>query len=158
MDDDLSKDIEEFFSVMRRYRLAVTPWVNRGMSMRGINFPQYTVLALLDETGEITMGRLAGKLGTTMGAATNLVDKLVYADLVERKRSTEDRRIVTVKLSAKGSELLGQIQEDGKQVLLPAFSQIPPAELRTYIDVQARLADLLREGWEKKPESREPEP
>ena len=158
MDDELSKDIEDFFSTMRRYRLAVTPWVNRGMSRRGINLPQYTVLALLEETGEITMGRLAAKLGTTMGAATNLVDKLVSAALVDRKRSTEDRRIVTVKLSTKGRDLLGQAREDGKELLSDLFCQIPPADRRTFIEVQGKLANLLREKSEQRAQSDEVAP
>jgi len=157
MEDEMSRDIEDFFSVMRRYRLAVTPWVTSGMSKKGINLPQYTVLALLAETGETTMGKLTANLGTTMSAATNLIDRLLHAGLVERRRSTEDRRIVMAKLTPEGRHVLDVVQADGKKLLSDAFGRVPAAERRTCIQVLDRLARLLREKWDEKTGSAEVE-
>ena len=158
MDDKLAEDIEAFFSVMRRYRLAVTPWVTSGMARRGISLSQYTVLAVLKENGESTMGRLTARLGTTMGATTSLVDRLRHAGLIERKRSTEDRRIVTAKLTPEGRRMLDDLRADGKELVSDAFARIPADDRRTFIDVHKKLAEFLREKWKQRTESVGDEP
>lgn len=107
------------------------------------------MLALLKENGESTMGQLTARLGTTMGAVTSLVDRLRHAGLIERKRSTKDRRIVTAKLTPEGRRMLDEVETDGKELLSEVFGRIPAEDRRTFIEVQGKLAGLLREKWEQ---------
>jgi len=144
MSEDLQQQAEELIVLLRRFRLGVYAWVNRDLAKRGSNLPQYTVLSLLDEMGETSMGPLAEELGTTMGAATNLVDKLVFAELVKRGRDEKDRRIVKVKLTPQGREVLKEITARGASFLAEVLGELSPEERRTYIALERKLGELAR--------------
>jgi DNA-binding MarR family transcriptional regulator len=67
---------------------------------------QMTALIALFEGSPRTMGVLAGELDLTESATTRLVDRLVNMNLVRRERDRQDRRIVRVRLSAYGRQLV----------------------------------------------------
>jgi DNA-binding MarR family transcriptional regulator len=54
----------------------------------------------------ITIGQLAEQLQVAHHTAVELVDRLTRQDLVLREASTEDRRHVHIKLTARGVEIL----------------------------------------------------
>ncbi|HUW58166.1 MAG TPA: MarR family transcriptional regulator [Planctomycetota bacterium] len=146
MEADVLRDSEAFLVQLRRMRLEIVGWAIRRLGPTGVNFPQYALLAVLDEMGEATMTALAGRLGTTLGAATNLVDRLVRSGHVERERSTTDRRVVNVRCTAKGRELLGEVTTDTAAFLGGLFGQVPPEDRRTVIEVCRKIVALMDAG------------
>jgi len=146
MEADVLRDSEAFLVQLRRMRLEIVGWAIRRLGTTGVNFPQYALLAVLDEMGEATMTALAGRLGTTLGAATNLVDRLVRSGHVERERSTTDRRVVNVRCTAKGRELLGEVTTDTAAFLGGLFGQVPPEDRRTVIEVCRKIVALMDAG------------
>ena len=145
MNEDLRKQAEELIVLLRRFRLGLYGLVSKDLAKRGSNLSQYTVLSLLDEMGETSMGPLAEELGTTMGAATNLVDKLVYAGFVKRGRDEQDRRIVKVALTPEGREMFKSSTARGVGFLVELLSQLSPEERRTFMAVKRKLSALARE-------------
>ncbi|MGC8487859.1 MAG: MarR family winged helix-turn-helix transcriptional regulator [Clostridia bacterium] len=67
---------------------------------------QMTALIALSEGAPRTMGVLAWDLGLTESATTRLVDRLVDMNLVRRERDRQDRRVVRVRLSSYGRQLV----------------------------------------------------
>lgn len=67
---------------------------------------QMAALVALAGSGPKTMGTLAWDLGLTESAATRLVDRLVDMNLVRRERDRQDRRVVRVRLSSYGRQLV----------------------------------------------------
>lgn len=67
---------------------------------------QMTALVALSEGSPRTMGVLAWDLGLTESATTRLVDRLVDMNLVRRERDRQDRRVVRVRLSSYGRQLV----------------------------------------------------
>lgn len=55
------------------------------------------------------MGELAWELGLTEGASTRMVDRLVTMNLVRRMRDPSDRRVVRVRLSSYGRQVVDLI-------------------------------------------------
>lgn len=143
VEDNIAKDALDLFVQLRRLRLDIVGWVNKRLTQHGINLPQYTLLEKLDEVDEATMGALSDKLGVTMGAATNLVDRLVHAEHVVRNRSEADRRVVQVKLTDSGRELLYRITDDTAAFLAGFFREIGPEDRRITITALAKVAELL---------------
>jgi len=72
----------------------------------GLSHAQYHLLFGLAERGELTTSRLAAAADVTPATVTQMLDGLVGMGLVERTRSDRDRRVVTVALTDRGSELL----------------------------------------------------
>jgi len=136
---------------LRQMRLDIVNWVTKHLARNeGITFPQYTVLAVLDELGEATMSRLSGVLGTTMGASTNLVDKLVRAGYIERERSTKDRRVVNVRVTPEGREVLNRATDESAKFLAEAFGQVSPEDRKIVIRACTAMVKLMdRYGTEQ---------
>lgn len=73
-----------------------------------LKFSKTELLTMLfiDKKKEITMGELAEMIHSPMSTATGIVDRLVKTGYIRRERSEQDRRIVVLKLTGKGSELI----------------------------------------------------
>ena len=83
----------------------------------GLNRTDTRAIDILDRSGPMTAGELAGQARLTSGAVTALVDRLEAAGLVRRTRDTVDRRRVMIELTPKVAELMapifGPVAEEG---------------------------------------------
>jgi DNA-binding MarR family transcriptional regulator len=77
----------------------------------GISGPQYNILRILRGVGGdgLPCQELGSRMVTRMPDVTRLVDRLESAGLVERRRTPQDRRIVLVRLTRPGRELLARL-------------------------------------------------
>ncbi len=71
----------------------------------GVTYPQYLVLALLWEHGDLTVGDLVTRLRSDYGTVTPLVKRMETQGLVTRTRNPRDERSVTVSLTPEGDAL-----------------------------------------------------
>ncbi len=76
-----------------------------------ITFAQFRAILLLSRAGSQTLSQLSEGLSRARCTVTGLVDRLEAKGLVKRMRSSEDRRLVYVSLTAKGRELAGELKE-----------------------------------------------
>ncbi|MEU4120358.1 MarR family transcriptional regulator [Kitasatospora sp. NPDC028055] len=71
----------------------------------GLTYPQYLVMLVLWEDGDLPVKRIGERLRLDSGTLSPLLKRLEAAGLVRRERSPEDERSVTVSLTAEGSAL-----------------------------------------------------
>lgn len=72
-----------------------------------LSYAQYGLLfGLAERGGQLSASEVAGCADVAPGTATEMLDGLAVAGLIERTRSESDRRIVLVSLTARGSELV----------------------------------------------------
>ncbi|MFE2827176.1 MarR family winged helix-turn-helix transcriptional regulator [Streptomyces sp. NPDC059271] len=71
----------------------------------GLTYPQYLVMLVLWEHGELPVKRLGEHLRLDSGTLSPLLKRLEAAGLVLRERSTRDERSVQVRLTEEGSAL-----------------------------------------------------
>lgn len=98
---------------------------------------QFAVVECLGHKGEMTLGELSGKMLMSCGNITVVVDNLEKDGLVTRSRSSQDRRVIHVRLTSEGESLFQRIfPEHAKRV----------AELAAVLssEEQQQLALLLR--------------
>jgi DNA-binding MarR family transcriptional regulator len=74
----------------------------------GITSTQYNVLRILRGAGKMGLCRneVRDRLVAQVPDVTRLLDRLEESSLIERERSTSDRRLVATRITAKGLELL----------------------------------------------------
>jgi DNA-binding MarR family transcriptional regulator len=81
----------------------------------GLSEPQYNVLRILRGAGTGTGAtglpclEIASRMITRVPDITRLVDRLEAAGLVERARTSEDRRVVLVKITNKGLDAIAPL-------------------------------------------------
>ncbi|MET8035438.1 MarR family transcriptional regulator [Streptomyces sp. NPDC005345] len=71
----------------------------------GLTYPQYLVMLVLWEHGELPVKRLGEHLRLDSGTLSPLLKRLEAAGLVLRERSTRDERSVQVRLTEEGGAL-----------------------------------------------------
>ncbi|PRH77010.1 MarR family transcriptional regulator [Streptomyces solincola] len=107
----------------------------------GLTYPQYLVLLVLWEHGELPVKRIGERLRLDSGTLSPLLKRLEAAGYVERRRSARDERSVTVRPTAEGAALRERAVDVPRRIA--AATGMEPAEvmeLRAGLD---RLTDAL---------------
>ncbi len=78
----------------------------------GLSMPQFSILMQMYYRGDCGISDISDRFEISSAAASQHVDNLVQAGLVERAEDPHDRRVKKVQLSAKGRNLIDKgIQE-----------------------------------------------
>jgi DNA-binding MarR family transcriptional regulator len=96
---------------------------------QGISMAQLHVMNLLERHGEMPMSRLAEMIDVSDSNATGLIDRVEERGFVERIRVATDRRMVMVRLTATGRQILDDIEEGREQILGRVLDQLDPVQL-----------------------------
>lgn len=99
--------------------------------------PQVELLEILASKGAQKMSDLAAELGISLGAVTALADRMARAGMIERQRSTSDRRVILLVLTEHGNRILEEISETRSLVMGRYFGKLTEAEM-------AQMEDLCR--------------
>jgi DNA-binding MarR family transcriptional regulator len=101
----------------------------------GLSGKQYNVLRTVRRAGAAgaSAADIQAELVESGPDVSRLVDRLVRAGLVVRRRSEEDRRAVRVLLSAQGAKLLKTLDEPLVQLHVAQFQRLSKAEIGTLV-------------------------
>ena len=77
----------------------------------GLTYPQYLVLLVLWEHGELSVKNLGAKLRLDSGTLSPLLKRLEAAGWVERRRAVDDERSVVVSLTGAGGTLKERVMQ-----------------------------------------------
>ncbi len=142
MDESTRVDTQTWLGLMRVSCTRLCSLANSCLHKASLNIPQFNALSIISDRNEVTMSVLSRELGVTMGAGTNLMDRLVDNGLVERRRSGTDRRVVKVALTAKGKETLGRGTAMLMEFWSKVFGEIDPADRGKFLGTYRRIFDV----------------
>ncbi|MFF3638995.1 MarR family winged helix-turn-helix transcriptional regulator [Streptomyces sp. NPDC002250] len=101
----------------------------------GLTYPQYLVLLVLWEHGDLPVKKLGEHLRLDSGTLSPLVKRLEAAGLVTRERSARDERSVSVRLTGQGAALRERALEVPRRIATATgFDLAEIAELRERLD------------------------
>ena len=102
---------------------------------------QLHILFSIQRTGEMTMSRLADLLNVSLSNATGLVDRLEERGYVERLRVPTDRRIVLVRVTPAGEEMLREVDALSDELLRSVLGRLSAQQLRGVAHAMSALRD-----------------
>ena len=110
--------------------------------------PQLTVVKLLETIGDLSLSELSDKIRAQNSTVTGIVDRMEREGLVQRVRSTTDRRVVRIHLTDKGQQLAREIPVEPMEILRSALSGLTATEttelLRLMTKVAKRISSIVR--------------
>lgn len=113
----------------------------------GISMTHFHVLTLLRHHDAMPMGRLAEILDASMSSATGIIDRMEERGLVERVRVPDDRRVVLVRPTQAGLDLVDEAELVKSDVMANAMNRLTSEQLdrltAATADLQAAIADEL---------------
>lgn len=136
---------DEFFGAMRRARGRSAQEAER----EGLSVAQFQLLfafAALDAPDQLPVGVLAEQAGVAQPTATRMLDGLERQGVVERRPSTEDRRSVTVQLTARGRKMLERKRKLVVAKREAVYQSLDAADREHAARVLRALAAAIEEG------------
>jgi len=95
----------------------------------GISMTHFHALTLLRHNEAMPMGRLADILDASMSNATGIIDRMEERGLVERVRVPDDRRIVMVRPTQAGLDLVDEVELVKSEVMVRALARLDDTQL-----------------------------
>jgi len=108
----------------------------------GLSGPQASALSVLVFGGETTPGRLAAAEQVRPPTMSRLLKELERAGVVERRADPNDARVVRVRATRKGRELLELARSRRLRRLLAALEGRTPEERRLLAEAARLLAEI----------------
>jgi DNA-binding MarR family transcriptional regulator len=133
---DLQPRMRQRFDALLPRGLCATVSADHG----GVTQHQLEVLHTLARRGRVTMNELATLLGVGPSSATQLVDRLINRELVERHTDPADRRLVWIVATPRAGVLIARFAEVKRELVRALSLGLTDAELATLVALLAKLA------------------
>lgn len=131
--------------VLMKFRLIINStkrhfkWVEQQC---GINGAQLWALWELHRAPGVRVTELADAMAVHQSTVSILLNKLVKAKLIERKRSGDDQRVVKLSITEAGKKLLRRAPKPARGVLPEALHHLPQSAL---VSLDNLLGHVLKE-------------
>jgi DNA-binding MarR family transcriptional regulator len=109
----------------------------------GLTIPQIVILQAIRDLGEVTTVALSRHADLSAATTVTVLDKLAARDLVTRRRSSVDRRVVHTALTEKGAQVLADAPPLFNKTFRKGFADLPPTEQEKIVQAFETVADLL---------------
>lgn len=93
-----------------------------------ITFPQFRTLVILSSHGPLKLATLAGLLEVQPSTTGRMVDRLLSADLIERRPNPASRREVLIELTPRGHAVVHSVTDHRRAEIARVVAKMPPSE------------------------------
>ncbi|MGO4545179.1 MarR family winged helix-turn-helix transcriptional regulator [Paenibacillus sp. 2TAB23] len=128
-----------------------TQWVNahadRDIRSNGLNRTEFGVLELLYHRGPQPLQQIGEKVLMSSGNITYVVDKLEKKDLVRRRASTEDRRLIYADLTDQGKQFVEHVFPGHQAVIEQAVDGLSSEEKQLASKLLKKLGKFAQEHY-----------
>ncbi|HEY3369019.1 MAG TPA: MarR family transcriptional regulator [Symbiobacteriaceae bacterium] len=105
----------------------------------GMGPSQFCLLKILGSVPTCTVSDIAQRLDMTVAGATGLIDRLVRANLVVRRRDETDRRVVHTALSEEGKQALAAEIGRRRAIMAGCMAPLTQDEVESFVSVLEKL-------------------
>jgi len=146
MISEVTLNAETVAADLRPVLLRLARELRKETGQLGITARQATLLWLVKRSPGLSLAELAGEEGISPPALSGHVDRLERAGLIERLRSTDDRRRVGLRLTDEGARMLRRVRARRTTWLADRLSALEPTQLEAIDDAVPALQALLGDG------------
>ena len=143
-EDDTRADAERLSHIILEMQRCFVLRLSNQLAPGNVSFPQFFLLAALDQKEVLTMSEIAQKMGHTTAAASGLVARLENLGYVVRSSAREDRRKVLVCITDKGSALVRRIRAEMVDNLMKLMSHLTPGEQKAWLQIYTKIYSYCR--------------
>src|SRR5690348_13858393 len=142
--------LELFVVLSRAYN-----WVNahaiRDIRCHGLNPTEFGILEVLYHKGALPLQQIGDKVLISSGNITYSVDKLEQKQLLVRRPSPDDRRVIFAELTPQGHDLLAAIFLKHTEAIHLAVSGLTPEEQVQAARLLKKLGLAAQRGFDGNP-------
>ena len=128
----------------RQYELDAWMRLNMGIG-------QLKTLFFISNHGSTTTGKLAAALGVTPTNVTGIIDRLLERKLITRTGDPDDRRVILLRTTSQGEELVTELRQKRKERMLELFNHLTDKEAAIVAQALKILVKAIEEHYEEPP-------
>lgn len=110
----------------------------------GLTGPQLTVLKLLETFGDLSLSSLSERIRAQNSTVTGIIDRMEREGLVRRERSTQDRRVIHIRLTDKGGKLAQKIAVEPMVIFRAALGALSRDDTKDLLRILTKLEKTVR--------------
>lgn len=139
---NLDRHVPEFLQLIREFeqRFRVLDSETANGPHENLSLQELRLVQFLGEGDRKIMKDLAAHLLLAVNSVTSLVDNLEKKGYVERKRSTEDRRVIYVELTEAGRKLFDTASYEKQACIRWLLGGLTVSERDTFIQLFRKMA------------------
>ena len=137
------KDYDDILVSLRRIMRAADIFSQKLMKSSGLTAPQLLLMQGIDREGSPSLSTLARHLVVSQATVTRIMDRLERAGLVQRERSSTDKRVVNVTLTEAGRDKLARAPEPLQEEFLRRFRDLDAWEQQMLNASLLRIAKMM---------------
>jgi MarR family multiple antibiotic resistance transcriptional regulator len=127
--------------LIARARSALLTGLDGELEQFGLTGAQFAVLKNVADGTADTAADLCRTMHYDTGSMTRMLDRLEEKSVLRRERCTEDRRVVYLRITDTGNELLPQLRTAAINVLSRHLAGFSPAEVDTLKQFLVRMIE-----------------
>jgi DNA-binding MarR family transcriptional regulator len=134
---------DEIVVALRRIVRAIDLHSRKLAQEFGLTGPQVVLLKELNRQGEVHVAELAKNINLSHATVTDILNRLEKRALIERERSSNDRRRVVVRITPEASAVLKKSPPLLQESFLNHLEKLDDWELTQILSVLQRVAMLM---------------
>jgi len=142
--DTLRADAERLAHIIMEMQRCFVLRLSKELAPGNVSFPQFFLLAYLDQKEVLTMSAIAQKMGHTTAAASGLVARLENLGYVMRSHASDDCRKVMVCFTPRGSSLVLRIREEMVGNIMKVMAYLSPGEQKAWLQIYSKIYDYCQ--------------
>lgn len=149
MVEDSEELVKLFYESINKMRSTIIKF----QPMKEISMGEYTLLKAIKNNGgkefKITSSELSNNLKTSKPATSRMLNLVEEKGLIVRTSDKEDRRIVYIKLTKLGINLLNEKSEKFKELFRKINTKMGREDMEKFIYTSKKLCNVLRETMDE---------
>lgn len=138
-----AKLVAETIDDLRRIFQAITDFSKHAERETGLTGSQLWAIKIISESSSIRVSDLSRRMYLHPATVVGILDRLELQGLVQRVRSTKDRRVVDVELTAKGSKLVEIAPDVAQSLLVRGLEEMTDESLTCVQQGMSSFAEIL---------------
>ena len=122
----------------------------------GLTGPQLVVLREIGATPDLSVGEIARRVSLSQATVTSIIDRLESKQYAQRLRSREDKRRVTLHVTAPGRQILDANPRFFQEEFVRRFERLADWEKTQILSSIQRLSAMLNAPTLQSTDNREP--
>lgn len=121
-------------------------WINLDFAL---SKSEIFAMLLVDRNGEVIMSQISSYINIPTSTATGIVDRLVKNGFMKRERSESDRRIVTIRLTDRGKEIVESLKNFIMERINAVNENLTEDERGMLYNIFIKVIDILNKKNEE---------
>lgn len=122
------------FVVMMKASKTLEELVKKDIADHGMKTSDFAILEALYHKGRQTIKQISEAVLINTGSITYVIDKLEKNDYLQRIHCKDDRRVVYIEITEKGTDVMNEIFPKHQKMIEELFVDIPEEHKRILID------------------------